>query len=270
MNFEISQDHLIEIHRLNGSLGDFVRAGLRDMANREECSIDLLLASVAANSMNQVATMSQFSPGRNSKKDGVTKVHPIEHAYRLYASFVSTHFIDTVAQTPPATIGNLPDGVQAEIVASNGRKYTEVPRLTVDDEVTRAWTIACQNSRRAYQRLGALCYLSSQVPRHLGKLELERITKDVDSAMSVLQQAASVFETSEMRFALVLGGEALGHTRAKIMAKSFGQGISIIQYLRQDEKLPMSYDPLVAEQFRDKLTQYAEAATPAEMPDSTH
>lgn len=270
MNVDITQSHIIEIHRLNGSLGEFIRVGLTDMGYREESSIDLLLASLAANSMSQVATLVQFPPGRRTKKDATSQVHPVEYAYRLYANFVSTHFIETVAQTRPASIGNTPAGAQAEIVASLGRQYAEVPKLSTVDDVTRAWTMACQNSQRAYQRLGALCYLSSQVPKHLGKFELERIKSEIDAAMSVLQRAAGVFESTEMRFAIVLGGEALGHTRAKIMAKSFGSGMSIVQYLAEDEKLPSRYESAAAEQFRDKLAQYAEAATPAEMSSSTH
>lgn len=262
MTTSITQQHLIEIHRLNYSLGEFVRMGLRDMGGRVEASIDLLVTTVAMNSMDQIDNQSRFTPSttKRSKREDLPDTGPAELAYELYAKFVAKHYLDCLREHPPAALGDLSESKQAAVVSALGRSYDALPTLAVVDDVARAWRQACLNSRRAYQRVGALFYLASQLPKRLSKAEHERIEAEINSAMTVLFRGASAFEASEMRFAILLNGEALAHTRAKILAKSFGPGISVIQYLQDNENLPGRYASDTEQSFRAKIAEYAAAA----------
>jgi hypothetical protein len=260
MTTDITAEHIIDVHRLNYRLGVFVTAGLNNMGLKREASIDLLMATIALNSMNQVDALSRFSGlAKRSKRVDSDQKSTAAHAYELYAKFVSAHHMDSVSQYRPASIGELPDSEMNDIVASLGVSYPEVPSLYVNDDVTGAWGIACRNSYRAYQRLGALFYLMSQLPKHLSGVERDRVVPEADAAMTVLFRGAAAFEMSEMKLAVLLGGNALERTRSKIIAKSFGPGVSIIQYLQDDEHLPGRYSSVTEQGFRDKIAEYAQA-----------
>jgi hypothetical protein len=257
MTTSITQQHIIEIHRLNHSLGEFVRTGLRDRGRRDEASISLLMSTVAMNWMDQIDNQSRFTPRtKRSKREDSPNAAPAELAYELYAKFLSTHYMDCILDHPPATLGDLSESKQAAVVASLGRSYDALPTLTVIDDVGRAWCQACLNSRRAYQRVGALFYLASQLPRHLNGVERERIDAEINGAMTILFRGAAAFEATEMRFAIVLNGEALAHTRAKMLSRTFGPGISVIQYLQDNESLPGRYATETEQSFRDKIAEY--------------
>lgn len=261
MTTDITQQHIIEIHRLNHSLGEFVRAGLRDMGRRVEASIDLLMTTVAMNSMDQIDNQSRFTQStKRSKREDSPDTVPAELAYELYAKFLSTHYMDCILDHPPAALGDLSESKQAAIVSALGRSYDALPTLAVVDDVGRAWRQACLNSRRAYQRVGALFFLASQLPKRLSGLERERLDAEINGAMTVLFRSAAAFEASEMRFAILLNGEALAHTRTKMLSRSFGPGISVIQYLQDNETLPGRYTSDAEQSFRDKIAEYATAA----------
>lgn len=260
MTESITSRHFIEIHRLNYSLGNFVRAGLADLAQRAEASIDLLLATVGMHSMDRLEGQSRFMEkfvrNKKSKQPGASEA---EFAYGLYAKFVTSHYLDVVSGHPPAILGELPDSAQQAIVAALGTAYVDLPSIAVPDDVQRAWLQACRNSARAYQRVGALYYLASQLPKHPGNKPQDAVQLEIEKAARILFRSASMFEATEMRFAILLQGEALAHTKAKILSKSFGAGISVMQYLQDNETLPGRYMTDAENTFRAKIAQYAAA-----------
>lgn len=259
---DITSHHIIEIHRLNHSLGEFVRAGLRDIGNNLEASIDLLMGTVAQATLNLVDTHYRFNgdarPRRNRQE--LLSSAPAEHAYKAYASFVSTHYLDMVAQHPPAELGELPRSAQAGLIAAACRVYHDSPTLPLSDEAARSWEMACKNSKLAYQRVGALFFLASQAPKYLTGAEKARLDTEVQAAMSVLFRTAGNYEATEMKFAILMGGEALALTRQKIISKSFGKGMSVMQYLQTNESLPSRYSTCTEQSFRDTIERYAKAA----------
>lgn len=261
MTEAITSRHLIEVHRLNYSLGRFICAGLTDIAQRPEASIDILLAAVAMHSMDQLDSLARFNrkPLR-SKKEGESKTTEAELAYMLYAKFVSSHHLDVVAEHPPAIVGELPDSRQQAIVDSLNRTYADLPTIPAPDDVQRAWLQACRNSHRTYQRVGALYYLASQLPKHPGNTHSDAVNSEIEKAAKMLFRSSAAFEATEMRFAILLQGEALAYTKAKILAKSFGPGTSVMHYLQDNECMPGRYLVEAENKLRATIAQYAAAS----------
>jgi hypothetical protein len=258
MTDRISPRHLIEIHRLNYSLAEFIRPGLMDIGRRAEASIGLTLAAVAHHLMDQIDGQARFNVKPLLPKPGERPGdREAKLAYQLYAKFVSSHSVGIVAEHPPAQAGELPDNEQLAIVAGLDKPYRALPTIVDADEVERAWLQACKNSFMAYQRVGALYYLASQVPKHSKGAAAEAVQVEVDHAAQLLFRAANEYEATEMRFAILLQGAALAHTRAKILAKSFGGDFGVMHYLQENEFLPSGYPAAAETAFRAKIAHYA-------------
>lgn len=260
---DITVQHIVEIHRLNQGLAQFVREGLRAADHKVGATIDLLMGCLAQKSMDQLDGHSRMSGAavQRSKRVELVQASPAEQAYSAYANFVSSHFLAAIAQHRPAEVGELPRIIQETIVAATGRLYLESVSIdAAGDEVSRAWQQARRNGQLAFQRLGALGYLASQTPSHLQSLGYGALNAEVTAARSALLEAANGYETSEMKFAILMGGSALEVTRQKMVAKSFGEGMGIMHYLQENESLPGRSSTSTEQRFREKITEYSHAA----------
>jgi hypothetical protein len=257
----ITSEHILAFRRLNLCLEEFLKAGFRDEINFQRVNSDLMLGLVAERTVNDLDNLARFPTGSKKRKkcdNECTCNHdPAEIAYERYVAFVSKHSISVVARQPPADVRSIQQGRIEFILEAHGLKYPKL--VLLDDEndpVVRAWNVARLNRQRAVQRVGALLFLSSQVPSGLYGDQRERLEKEGTTAMQYLFNRASDFRTSELKFAVLLGGEALALTKADILQDSFGPDMGVIQYLYPDERHPGQYQSSAAEAFKQKIHEY--------------
>lgn len=261
-NMNITRHHIMAIRRLNSKLEEFVKQGFRDEINFQNINADRMFGLVAEQALCNLERAALFEPSTTQKgtkgQNSASEQDLLEFAYELYAKHVSSISVSVVAQQPPVDVGLIKQERIDAIVEANSLKFKKLVPLGEDgDPVIRAWNMARANRQLALQRVGAFFYLSSQKPGVLYGDQRDRVDKEDTAAVQFLFNRASDFQASELKFAVLLGGDALAQTKARIVQESFGSNMGIIQYLCPDEQSPGRYSIEQADEFRNKINEYA-------------
>lgn len=126
------------------------------------------------------------------------------------------------------------------------------------DPVIKAWNIARQNKQRAMQRLAAFSYLRGQLNSKLSQ-QGGVLVAEADAVFDYFIRKVIWFRESEMRFAMLLRGQAFEISRADMITTTFGSNSSVIEYLYPDELSPGRYLTAEVEAFEKKISDYAKS-----------
>ncbi len=265
MHQPITLHHIMAQHFQNHRLSDFVKHGLRESGR----SIETLLGRLALAQLQLLDNLVRFSPPatRTRKVAAGTEPAPTpdEFAFALYASFIANHELSAVACAGPVRLMLVSEAQYDTILAGTGRTFGGMAVLPETDLVVTAWNKARENRQRAHQRAGALLYLASQLKATAFGPTKALVEEEVNEALSALFRMAAVFQTTELEFALILGGEAHALSRKRVL-ESFGTSVSIIQYLQTDQEKPDRYSDEAINHFRTALEAYDQASSVSAAP----
>jgi hypothetical protein len=255
----ITSEHILAFRHLNQRLGDFVKDAFRDEINFLHVNADLTLGQVAERTLYDLDNLARF-PSRTAKRnkgDNAGNQDLDVLAYERYVEFVAKHSVSAVARQPPAQVGPINQDRIDAILEKQGLKYPKLALLEDEaDMVVRAWNMARVNRQRALQRVGAFFFLASQMPSGIYGDQHKRLDNEGTSVVQFLFSRASDFQASELKFAVLLGGEALALTKAGILQDSFGPDMGVIQYLYPSERHPGHYSVSEGAAFTQKIKEY--------------
>lgn len=264
MQLPITPRHVFEIYNLNHRLAEFIKLAFREKSGEAEVALSRLTAYVALGSMHQLDGLGRindytFKPRKLVKSERPEPPEPpaADLAYEHYVQFIIGHHLSAVSSAPPVDVDNLSKDRCEAIRQLHEVKVPLELDIDPEDPVAVAWRTARRNSIRTYQRVGALFFLAAKVPVNgLSSVERRAIEMDNERILNHLWEHANQFETAELKFAVLLGGEYLVTTRKKFAEQSFGAGISIAQYLQEDGKFPMRYSEQQVTNFRSRIQEY--------------
>lgn len=271
MHQPITMHHIMAQHFQNQRLSEFVMHGLRDFGRGTARGIELLLGQLAQEQLSELDNVARFSsPAPRSRKlaTGAELVPtPDEFVFTRYASFIANNAINAVARVVPVRLPHVSEAQYVAILSATGHLVTtvDVPHETAlpkpgSDPVVTAWNKARENEERALQRAGAVLYLASQMPTSVFGRAKAAVESEVNQALSVLFRMAATFRTTELEFAVILGGEALAQSRKRVLDDYLHAGASLIQYLHTDQYAPSQYASETSDNFRAALKAYANQA----------
>lgn len=259
MRNDCTVDELLAADELHQSLQYFVSDGLRNTGGEPSHTIGRLIGWLSQQHLQEVR-MAMAMQGavdlKPSKKKPPTLAQNREKAYGKFAEYQKANSISEIARTPVPLLRHFPEKAQEAIAVAAGITATSPFVASHKDPVMFAWLQARGNVKRARQRIGAVMFLASQVGRDYG-LDKELLQAEIDEAIQLLWSKVVWFMESEMKFAIILGGEALAATRADVITNSFGEGMGIMQYLERDERFPGSWLTKTETAFRNKIAKYA-------------
>lgn len=261
MNEITTLSKLLAVDNLNNAASQFISEGLVDIMGTPTVSIALVEGHVAKTAMYNfqkiVAYGKVTSPSK--KKLNAASDDDVE-AYRNYVSYIAKLPTRGIKKAGPAFIGTNLTKVAMEAINLEAG-FSPQPEALFDpdkaDPVQRAWWIAVRNRQQMIQRMGAIYFLRSQAWPHLYGLEKETLEQAVSIAVSHLNHQIISFQDNEMKFAILLGGEALEATKKRITEDSFGPNMSIIQYTTDRGIIPGSYSSSVDEGLRESISKYS-------------
>jgi len=258
MEFPLTPRYFFAIQNLNYNLAELLKTGLALAPDQVRIGLSRLENYTAAAVLQHLDRLG-FGTGyifKEPKKKDVA-ISETARVYEQYVKFLKSHNIHAVSSSVPIDYRNLSTEENHRIRAEHGAREMPISTIDVNDPVAVAWQIARENSERARQRLGALLYLTSQLPRGgVSTMEREYLENDNQAIMTYLNSQARSFGHDEMMFAIVLGGEALELTRRSIFAEDLSERYSVIHYLQPDRIPPGRYMSSVEDGFRAKLQAY--------------
>jgi len=257
---DFSSIELMGLLRFNRRLAEFVNEAFKDEFNHMQVSMDLTLGLVSETTMTNMEMAFHYEAQSSKARKPVTpqKSEQYLKPFEMYAKYIGDCSISTVAEVRPVSLDLLSTEQVNKVLDELGLKFAPVPLLDENnDPVIKAWNNARRNRQRAVQRVGAFYFLASQYNRHLPIVNKDAVDTEQTNASRYLFSLASDMRLSELKFATLLGGEALAITRADVVRDSFGPDTSVIQYLQQDERHPSSYMSATAEGLRKKVLEYA-------------
>ena len=265
MQLPITPRHVFEIYNLNYRLAEFIKLAFREKSTEAEVALSRLSGYVAMGSMYQLDGLGRMNDYTFKSRKVVKSERPeppeppaADLAYEHYVQFIIGHHLSAVSSAPPVDVDNLSKDRCEAIRQLHEVKALLERDIDPDDPVAVAWQTARRNSVRTYQRVGALFFLASKaLVNGLSSTERRAIEMDNEKILNHLWEQANQFETAELKFAMLLGGEYLITTRTKFVEQSFGAGISIVQYLQEDGKFPMRYSEGQVTNFRSKIQEYS-------------
>lgn len=260
-NIHITSEHILAFRHLNKRAEEFVKDAFRDEINFLHVNADLTFGQVAERSLYDLENLARFPTRSTKPRKGDSSAPVVQDpnvvAYARYVEFVSKHNVSAVASQPPADFGLIKEDEIAAVLEAQGLKYPKLVLLDDEDDlVARAWNMARVNRQRALQRVGAFFFLTSQIPSGHYGAQRERLENEGTAAVQYLFGRAADFQASELKFAVLMGGEALALTKKAILQDSFGPSMGIMQYLSSDERHQSRYSVAEADAFKHKIDEY--------------
>lgn len=244
MKIIVTPEHVAEFYRLNVALYKFLKGGLRNSAGDLEVSFEKTFGNLAQHMLHYMETCREPLPDELQAvptEISEQKYRPLtlaEVAYDRYAAFIGEKTPQAVRGYGLVSVGTVDRAIQDQAAAVNGIAVPARKALEVEDSIfSHAWQFARQNRARAWQRIGVLLFLTSQTINDMSAQMRKDLEDEGNKVLTHLYHQVEVFEASEMKFAILLGGEALAITREYLLTSSFAidDGISLGRYLFQDE-----------------------------------
>lgn len=212
--------HIMAYHKLNLALADFLNQAFDDLRNAGQIRVDIMLGQVAMRTLHYIDIVSE--PPQEAEQADLqgcaqecTCDHdPLEIAYERYVDHIGNHSERTVAEIPPIALNLIAKERFDLIVKLHGLQYPD--QVVLSDEgnpALRAWNEARASHRQELQRIGALFFLSWQIPPETSGVLRQRVEAEVLAALDYLMSRAAGFLEVEKELAEAIGGDAFRQTQ---------------------------------------------------------
>lgn len=177
-----------------------------------------------------------------------------DHVYREYAAHVRQARRQYGQDLTAVALNDLvaPAEIHAEVL---GEPVNERELVRHEDPAVRAYLLARLNVSRAKARCAALEYLVEQLPVRQ-RVHDSDLGKALTALFLCLSSRVNLRLTTQMKFAMLLGGKHLEETRRELVDRSFGPGMEVMGYLTFDERRPGSYRGEEEAAFRASIDRH--------------
>jgi hypothetical protein len=177
-----------------------------------------------------------------------------DYVYRQYAEHVRQARRQYGKDLPVVELSDLvaPAAVRAEVL---GEPVNEREFVRHEDPAVRAYLLSRLNVGRAKARCAALEYLVEQLPVRQ-RVHDSELGRALTALYLCLSSRVNLRLTTQMKFAMLLGGKYLEETRRELVDRSFGPGMEVMGYLTFDERRPGSFRADEEAAFRDSIDRH--------------
>lgn len=236
-------------HALNEALLDELQIGNTDDSMLYAAALEALRGALAVDFAKQLGGADRVRKAALSQPDAAR-----DFVYRQYANYVlqarRQYGVDV------SVVGLNKQVASDDVVATVlGSVVNEREQVRHEDPALRAYLLAKLNVRRAKARCVALEYLVEQLSTRQ-RLHDSELGKALTSLYLCLSSRVARRVTTQMKFAMLLGGKPLEETRQELMKQSFGPEMEVMGYLTFDERRPGSVQGAEEAAFRASIEKH--------------
>jgi hypothetical protein len=234
---------------LNDALMEELQIGNTDDSMLYASALDALRGGLAVDFARQLTGPDRIRKAALSQADAARDL-----VYRQYAN----HVLQARRQYgADVSVVELNKRVASDDVAATvlGSVVNEREQVRHEDPAMRAYLLAKLNVQRAKARCVALEYLVEQLSAQ-HRVHDSELGRHLTSLYLCLSSRVARRVTTQMKFAMLLGGKPLEETRQDLVNQSFGPEMEVMGYLTFDERRPGSVQGGEEAAFRASIEKH--------------